>query len=182
MAKNKRKSQGDDDFKPLTEAEIAEIRRETDTSGMLKVVFAVFLSVAILMLAICGVATYFTIRAVIREQYTTGVVVDQTVRKDSNGNEFFYPVIEISLPEHGRTRIQLTEGNSPAAYGSGQVVNVFYDPANPDGARIAGSSGAGAGWILPVITGILGFAFLAAALFAGWMMRAKPAEPGLNEG
>jgi hypothetical protein len=179
MPKKKRSTEMNDEPGGLSDAEIAEIERTTDPSGMLRALFVGFLGISILMWAIFVIASGYNLRATSREKYTSGVVVELTSRKDSNGNEFFYPVVEINLPEQGRTRLQLTQGDWPAAYQTGQPVNVFYDPQNLAGARISGN--VTGRWILPMITGILGAAFLAAVIFVWWMKRGEPSRAALVE-
>lgn len=142
--------------------------------GLTKFLFALFLGIAVLMLAIAAVSAYFSGRTMAREQRAPGQVFDLIAREDDSGNTYYYPVIEYYLPDASRVRIQLTEGSWPPAYEKGQPVTVLYDPAHPSRARIDSFGGALGLFVLPIITGILGAAFLAAAIFARWMDKQTP--------
>jgi hypothetical protein len=90
--------------------------------------------------------------------------------------EFYYPVVEFNLPDETLKTVQLSEGSWPAAYEKGDPVTILYDPQQPNNARIQSASSNFLVWILPGITGLVGAAFLAAALVARWFLRSKPEE------
>jgi hypothetical protein len=103
-------------------------------------------------------------------------VVDLVMRRDGAGKEFYYPVVEFSLPDETRQTVQLTAGSWPVGYEIGQAVTVAYDSRQPSSARIQSLSNTVGRWTLTLITGILGLAFVAATLFARWVLRPSPAE------
>jgi hypothetical protein len=139
-----------------------------DTSfPVTRVVFTVFLGVAILLLAITAFLTAGTIRKSSREASAPGRVTALTSRADSTGQEFFYPVVAFTLADGTRKEVQLPEGSWPPAYEPNQPVTVRYDPENPLDARIQSVGDAADLWIAPTITGFLGLALLMAA----WMVR-----------
>ena len=132
------------------------------------------------MLAITAVSAFISGRAMAREQRAPGQVFDLIARTDDFGNTYYYPVIEYYLPDTSRVRVQLTEGSWPPAYEKGQPITVLYDPAQPSRARIASFSGTLGLFVLPIITGILGAAFLAAAVFARWIDKQTPSTSELE--
>ncbi len=146
------------------------------SSTMSKIIVLVFLAVAVLMLAIATIAGVSTGQKLSTEQTAPGRVVDMVERKDSSGKAFYYPVVEFYLPDNSRQTVQLSEGSRPAAYEKGDVVTVAYQPAQPGEARIKSGASAVGQWVVTIITGSLGLAFLVATGFAYWMLKSdKPA-------
>ena len=141
-----------------------------------RVVFAVFLGVAVLLLVVTAFLAAGTVRRVSREISAPGRVTALTSRADDNGQELLYPVVEFNLPDGTRKEVQLPEGSWPPAYEPDQAVTVRYDPANPLQARIQSVGGTVDMWIAPAITGFLGLALLMAA----WLVRSF-LEPELRE-
>ncbi|MEW5957181.1 MAG: DUF3592 domain-containing protein [Chloroflexota bacterium] len=138
-------------------------------------IISIFMAVAILMLAISAVSAVNAGRALAREKSTAGHVVDLVVRKDQAGNEFYYPVVEFYLPDESRRTVQLSEGSWPPAYEKGERVTILYDPAQPLKARLKSVASTVLMWIVPGITGVVGVAFLVAALFVHWFLKPGPA-------
>lgn len=123
------------------------------------------------MLSIAAISTASTVRSLSREVSAPGLVVDMIVRqhRDSETDaleEYYYPVIEFSLPGGSQKRVQLSEGSWPPAYEIGEEVTVLYDKEHPLEARIQSGSSTTLMWILPGITGTIGIAFLGATLIA----------------
>lgn len=141
-----------------------------------KIIFGVFLGVALLMLLIAGIAGFSTARAITREVSAPGKVVEMVARSDSEGNDYYYPVIEFYARDGSKKTVQLSEGSWPPLYEVGEAVNVSYDPQRPTRAHIQSLSGGFLRWLVTLITGFLGVAFGGAA----WMVRKvfwpKPGE------
>jgi len=141
-------------------------------SAIPKAIIAVFLAVAVLMLAITAISAARNGLALAKEAVASGSVVDLIVRTDQNGNAFYYPVVAFTLPDGSRQTVQISEGSRPPAYKQDESVTIAYDPGQPGNARISSFSNTANMWILPLITGILGAAFLAATLFARRVLEA----------
>lgn len=166
------------DFDKEFAAEFRELERQS--AQFPTIIVSIFLFIAVIMLAIAGIATVSNVRTLSREQSTPGRVVDMVVRPswDSErrvSTDYYYPVVEFYLPGEIRQTVQLSEGSWPPAYQVGDAVTVLYDPEQPLNARIDSVSSTVLMWILPGITGILGVAFLAAGLLVWWFL--KPARP-----
>jgi hypothetical protein len=144
--------------------------------GLPKVIVPLFLAIALLMLAIAAIAGVSAGRTLSRERTAPGRVVDLILRQDARGSEFYYPLVEFDLPDGSRQRVQLTVGHWPAAYEIGQEVTVAYNPQQSSSARIKTASSTIGMWTVSIITGVLGLAFLAATLFARWVLKPSPAE------
>jgi hypothetical protein len=136
------------------------------SSAIPKTIIAVFLVVAVLMLAIAAISAVRGGLALAKEATAPGSVVDLVVRTDQTGNEHYYPVVAFTLPDGSRETVQISEGSRPPAYKQDESVTIAYDPKQPRNARIKSFSNTASMGILPLITGILGAAFLAATLFA----------------
>jgi hypothetical protein len=142
-----------------------------------KIIVPLFLGIAILMLGIATIFGVNTARTLAKETTAPARVADLVLRGDSAGSEFYYPVVEFALPDGTTQRVQLTVGNWPAPYKVGDSVTVAYDPQRPGSARILSTSGTLGMWTVTIITGAIGLAFVAATLFARWVMKPSPAEP-----
>lgn len=138
------------------------------------IILALFLGISVLMLAIAAIFAVSTLRALSREASAPGRVVELVARQDQAGKVFYYPVLEFYLPDESRQTIQLSQGSSTPAYEQGEAVTILYDPARPRSARIKSTANALVAWTVPIITGILGVAFLAAALFARSFLKPDP--------
>lgn len=147
------------------DVEFAEPARDPLT----KIILSLFLGIGVLMLAISAIAVVFTVRSFSREVSARGNVVDFVVRTDSDGQEYYYPVVEFALPDGSMQRVPLSVGNWPPAYVKGEAVMVLYDQEQPLKARIQSFSGAFDKWILTMITGFLGIVFVGVSLIVGWL-------------
>jgi hypothetical protein len=168
-----------DDFDKEFEEEFRQLER--DSARFPIVIVAVFLIIAVIMLAIAAISGFNTGRALSKEESAPGRVTDLVVRQYQDTNqqvsqEYYYPVVEFNLPSGSLRKVQLSEGSWPPAYEIGDAVTILYDPEHPNNARIKSTSSTILMWILPGITGTVGVAFLAAALFAGWFLKPKPAQ------
>lgn len=128
-----------------------------------------FLAIGILMLLISAITAFYTRRAISREVSAKGNVVDLVVRQDSEGNQFYYPVVVFSLPDGTLQTVQTTVGSWPAAYDKGEAVTVVYDSEQPTRAHIQSASGTLDRWLWSLITGLLGVIFVPVAIAIHWV-------------
>ena len=143
---------------------------ERSGRSLTRVLFLLFLGIAVLMLVIAAWTGISTSRRIAAEQSALAQVIEMTERKDSQGNAFYYPVVSFDLPDGGRQKVQLAEGTWPPQHRVGDLVTVLYQPANPADARIPSGDGTAALWTVTLVTGILGVAFGLAAVLA-WALR-----------
>jgi hypothetical protein len=147
---------------------------KTAASGLSlsKFMFPLFLSIAVLMLVVSVLTGINTGRTQAREVSTPGQVIDMTIRMDSEGNEYYYPVVGIVLPDGASKSIQTNEGSWPPAYEIGETVTVLYDVARPTSARIQSTGSTIAMWTWTIVGGILAIAFFLASLLIRWVLKA----------
>jgi hypothetical protein len=138
-----------------------------------RVIVPLFFTVALLMLSICVFTAVNTSRSLAKEGSVQGYVVDVVARGDSDGREFFYPVVEFSLPDETRYTVQTSEGSWPPAYEKGQSVTVLYQRDQPRNARIKSTSSTIGMWTLPIISGFLGTAFAIGTLVAHFVLKSE---------
>jgi hypothetical protein len=170
-----------DDF----DAEFRELERQSARFPMM--IVAIFLGIGVLTLAIALTSGFSAARQIAAEQPAPGRIFDLILRTspggyDSEGNyqppqDYYYPVVEFSLPNGDQVTVQLSEGSWPAAYTIGEEVTIIYNPDRPTDARIQSASSNFLVWLLPGLTGLLGVAFLAAAGLVYWFTR--PAAPDI---
>jgi hypothetical protein len=77
-----------------------------------------------------------------------GSVVEMQTRQDSEGDTLFYPVVEFTTAEGETVRFQSSTGSAPPAFEVGEEVEVLYDPALPENARISSFIDL---WLFPTI-------------------------------
>jgi hypothetical protein len=172
------KSRGDSSDREL-EAEIRELER--DSARMPGVIVAIFLGIAILCLGIAAVLTASAVRRLAREVRAPGYVVDMVARRDQQGNDVYYPVVTFSLPDGTPKTVQVAEGSWPPAHVIDEEVTVAYDPQRPLSARIASDGSVGLIWIGPLITALVGLAFLGVVLLVRGFFAPEPAKDGAEQ-
>lgn len=124
-----------------------------------KILAGVFFVVALITLSIAVFSALYIRDELAREQSVPGRVADLVARRDSDGDEIFYPVVEYVLPDGMPKRVELSFGTSPPSYAKGDAVTVLYDPEDPSDARIDSTGSAIVEWLVPMITGVIGLAF-----------------------
>jgi hypothetical protein len=167
-AKNAKQAGGaaalDDQF----DAEFERDSEDLERSGRIltRVLFFVFLGIAVLMVVVAVLTGTYTRAKLAREQSALGQVTTMTERKDTEGNSFYYPAVAFDVPDGGRYNVQLSEGSWPPSHRVGDLVTVLYDSQNPMDARIQSGGGTAALWTWTLVTGILAVAFALAAVLA----------------
>jgi len=137
-----------------------------------------FTGIAVLMILIAAISSFFNIQKIGKEESAPGRVVDVVVRRELVNEEndivrdFYYPVIEFVANDGHRRTVQLNEGSDSAYYEKGDEITVLYDPDHPLDARIKSAGSNALMWILPGITGILGIAFAGAVFVVKKVMAA----------
>lgn len=157
-----------DEFDKNFDKEFAAMKGESKT--MENTILWIFGGVAVLMLLIAGISSFFNVQKLSKEQSADGVVVDIVKRReyvneqDRIYDDYYFPVVRF-IASDGRTReLEMSEGSSTQEYEAGNEVTVLYDPERPLDARIKSVSSSMLMWILPGITGILGGCFGGAVL------------------
>ncbi|MCA2001061.1 MAG: DUF3592 domain-containing protein [Chloroflexi bacterium] len=160
-----------DEFDKNFDKEFAAMKGDSKT--MENTILWIFSGVAALMLLIAGISSFLNLQKLSGEQSADGVVVDVVKRReyvdqqDDVYNDYYFPVVRFTASD-GRTReLEMNEGSSSQEYEAGDKVTVLYNPDRPLDARIKSFSGNILMWILPGITGVLGFAFGGAV----WLVR-----------
>ena len=166
----------DDSFEDMQfdEKEFEELQKSS--AGMEKILLGIFSGVAVLMLLIAGISSYFAIQKISKEESAPGRIADVVVRKeyineqDRITRDFYYPVIEFTASDGKKRTVQINEGSDSPYYEKGDEITVLYDPEHPLDARIQSAGSNALMWILPAITGILGIAFTGAVLVVKKLM------------
>jgi hypothetical protein len=149
----------------------ADFGSSAESSGLPRIVFGIFLGVAVLMLVIFSISAFFTARGLSKEVSAQGQVIEMLAQRDSEGTILSFPVVQFFLPDGSRVTARISEGSYPPAYQVDQEVTVLYDPRGPEVARIKSFGSTLLRWTLPIISGILAAAFILAAFFARWIAR-----------
>lgn len=157
----------DPDFDSNFRKEFEVIERENKKFP--KLLFAIFLSVAVLMLAIAVVTAIRSFNTVTRWIAVPGEIVEVIEQRlndpeTGRGKFFAYPVVEFTLPDGRMQRVEIDQGTWPPSYYEGEPVTILVDPSQPQAATIQSSSVAIFLWLVPSITGFLGLVFLTLTL------------------
>lgn len=142
-----------------------------DDSSFENLILGIFTGIAVLMLLITGISSFFNVQKINREKSAPGVVTDMTKQLEYDSNDYnrvigetYYPVVEFTAQDGKRRNVQMSEGSFPPSYEVGDEVTVLYEPDHPLDARIKSAGSNALMWILPGITGILGIGFLVAVI------------------
>lgn len=130
------------------------------------VLVGVFLSIALLMLAIALMSGVLAVRSAAGQMRAPGYVTALTPRREPDGALLYDPVVTFTLPDGRRAVVQTSASSAPSAYTVDDAVTVVFDPDDPAQARIASRADELANWIVTLVTGILAATFLLAALLA----------------
>jgi hypothetical protein len=141
------------------------------------VVLWIFGGVAALMLVITLVAAISTSRALSREVSAPGRVVDLIPVAGSDGGILYRPVIDFTGVDNERYIVPAGSASRPPAYDVGEPVEIRYDPADPETARVASFWGNVGQYTLALITGVLAIAFLGATVLVQWINRQDTGKP-----
>ncbi len=93
-----------------------------------KIILAIFLGVAVLMLAIAAISAVSSVRALSKEKIAPAHVVDLAIRQATDGTLYYRPVVVFALPDGTQRTLQLTEESTDPAYQVDQAVTIAYDP------------------------------------------------------
>jgi hypothetical protein len=110
-----------------------------------------------------------------RATHTNGTVVDLSYSPSSRGGSF-YPVFRFTDVRGQPFTVRSHLGSRPASRHVGEVVPVLYDPANPDGARIASFANL---YLATSITTVLGLIF--GGMGALWLFLVHRADARAEE-
>ena len=136
-----------------------------ESNKMLNLMTGIFLSIAVLLLAIAGFSGYQSYRQMAAEKKAPGRIVDITIRRSYDSstqdtNRYAYPVVEFSVQGRVLKDVELSEGEWPPTREIGDEVTILYNPERPREARIESTSSTVLLWIVPGITGFIGAVFL----------------------
>lgn len=106
-------------------------------------VFNIFLAIGVVMLTVAAVICYNTKKFDASAVKTTGTVVDLVERVSSSSSNnrrstTFSPVITYNDSKGGKHRYIPSFSSNPPGYTIGESVGIYYDPTNPDEAKIEG--------------------------------------------
>lgn len=124
----------------------------------LSFVFNIFLVIGCIILIVAGVLSYNTWKFTKTAVKTTGKVVDMIASRSSSGSSrstTYTPVVIYIDNKDNDHRYIASFSSSPPAYEIGELVDLYYDPANPSKAQLAGWGE----YLGGIIAGILGLVF-----------------------
>lgn len=167
------------EFGPEFEAHFRELEHQSEQ--LPKIIFWIFLAVAIPLLATAGISGWLTLKAIAKEESAPGRVIDLVKRESWNNEQrrnetYAYPVVEFTTAAQSHRSVQLSEGSWPPAYDKGDQVTILYDPEQPNHARVNSLSSTIGLWILPTVTGFLGVVFLVLAFVIGHFLKPTSAK------
>lgn len=157
-----------EEFDKNFDKEFKEMKTESKT--MENTILWIFSGVAVIMLLVAGISSFFNVQKLSKEQSADGVVVDVVKRReyvneqDRVYNDYYFPVVQFTASDGKTRQVQMSEGSSSQEYEKGNEVTVLYDPGHPLDARVKSAGSSMLMWILPGITGILGVCFGGAVL------------------
>ncbi|MDC0711981.1 DUF3592 domain-containing protein [Stigmatella sp. ncwal1] len=116
----------------------------------------IFLAAGVAMGVICLVTLARTRRFLAQAHETQAEVVGNHSRH-RNRKSTYYPVLRYRTPEGTQHEVISPVGSNPPRYREGAQVPLLFNPANPQEVRINNFLNL---WLLPLLFGLLGAAFL----------------------
>jgi len=129
-----------EEFNKNFDKEFKEMK--TDSKTMENTILWIFSGVAVIMLLVAGISSFFNIQKLSKEQSADGVVVDVVKRReyvneqDRVYNDYYFPVVQFTAADGKTRQVQMSEGSSSQEYEKGNQVTVLYDSEHPLDARI----------------------------------------------
>ncbi|MFE4104742.1 DUF3592 domain-containing protein [Almyronema epifaneia] len=143
-----------------------------------KIVFWIFLPIALLLIALAVTFGIYTRRAIAREVSAPGEVVDliaqESFDRDRRRVTYYFPVVEFYSADAKLHRVQLASGSSPPSHEVGEAVTVLYNPQKPLQARIQSFSSTLLMWLTPALLGFMGTIFFILAVALRLAFRTSP--------
>ncbi|ADO67941.1 DUF3592 domain-containing protein [Stigmatella aurantiaca] len=122
----------------------------------------IFLAAGIAMGVICLVTLARTRRFLSQAHETQAEVVGNHSRRHNRKNTY-YPVLRYLTQEGAQHEVVSPVGSNPPRYREGDRVPLLYNPANPQDVRIHNFLNL---WLLPLLFGFMGAAFLLVGVLA----------------
>lgn len=116
----------------------------------------IFLAAGVGMGVICLVTLARTRRFLAQAHETPAQVVGNHSRHH-NRKHTYYPVLRYQTQEGTSHEVVSPVGSNPPRYREGEQVTILYNPANPQQVRINNFLNL---WLMPLLFGVLGGAFL----------------------
>lgn len=134
------------------------------------ILLAVFASVSVILLIVCGLVSVYTYQQLARERSAAGFVVrleTQTHYDSETGEPYdlYYPVLRFRLPDGTFVETRSSIGASPPDQQPGDEITVLYNPDNPSEARVDSPANRLLSWVASIITGGIGLIFGLVAFF-----------------
>ncbi|MGG6292933.1 DUF3592 domain-containing protein [Leptolyngbya sp. AN02str] len=148
---------------------------EVQVEGGFNLFTGIFFGVSVLLLAIATATGVFAHRTLTSEVTAPGRVIELVPRRDSDGDEYYYPKVEFAIPEQGVQTVQLNEGSWPPSHNPGEAVTIRYNPERPQRARIDSLGSNILLWLPTMITGAIGLIFLTISIAVFSLLR--PVRP-----
>ena len=128
-----------------------------------RIIKFVFGLVGVLMLVGAGLLYQNTTKFIASASRAQGEVIDLLRVESSrrNSSDTWRPMVHFKLPSGEIVEFTPSSSSSPPAYDKGEIVGVFFNPSNPQDARLDGFFDL---WGGAAIAGGLGAVFLALAI------------------
>ncbi len=143
------------------------MKKQTSDPRSLFIVSCVFFLVGFLLLGLAAVFTWRTSNFIKRSQSATGTVTTMVpvISRDSDSKQTtsYAPVFSFKAANGETYSVTSHTSSNPPSFAVNDEVEVLYDPADPQHARINTFVQL---WLLPVILGSIGtFFFIIASVF-----------------
>lgn len=96
----------------------------------------VMVGVGFLMIGIALFSLIHTRNFINNSEKTQGTVILNLYQADSEGGGGYTPIFEFRTLQGKKMEVSSNLGTNPPQFKVGQIVEVLYDPENPEGARI----------------------------------------------
>jgi len=137
----------------------------------MKLLLQVVAGIGLLLVAAAGFTYVQSAYFVSRAKLTTGIVAGISTSVDQDTNSTLYcPQISYTTKTGQTVKFSANTCTSPSIYNVGDVVNMYYDPENPQDAQIKSF---GAQYLLPTSYFVAGLPLVLIGGFGLWLQKRR---------
>lgn len=137
----------------------------------MKLLLQIVTGIGLALLVGAGLTYFQSVNFLNHAKLTTGTVVGIFVTVDQDTNSTLYcPEISFTTKTGQTIKFDANTCSAPSAYAVGDVVNMYYDPQNPQDAQIKGF---GAQYLLSTSFLVSGLPLAAIGIFGLWFQQRR---------
>ncbi len=140
-------------------------------SSVFGIIGVIFLLIGCPFMAVAAGTYYYTTGStadwVLVPGTVTGLRQSQSSDSDGFSSTTYCPNVTFTTADGEELEVNVAECSSPPAYETGDAVEVYYDPANPEAVRLKGGVAQTLGNVFAIVFGVIGAVLAAVGVVLG---------------